>query len=106
MTATRTKSGTLSSGAGSVTFAARYNYVQVENNDGTNAIYVTTDGSTPTVGGDDCDIVATNSTVLIPNRAQYWYQGFGACDGTTTNPGTTVTMKSTSASAAYSVTGA
>jgi hypothetical protein len=103
--AQRTQSGILSSGAATVFFASRYAYVEVENNDGTNALYVTTDGSTPTVGGDDCYLIAPGATVVVANQASYWYQGYGAGDGTQNNPGTTVNIVSASAAAAYSVSG-
>lgn len=101
----RTQNGTLTSGAATVFFSSRYAYVEVENNDGTNALFVTTDGSTPTVGGDDCYCVTTNSKAVLANQAMYFYQGYGAADGTQNNPGTTVNIVSASAVAAYSVSG-
>ena len=103
--AQRTQSGILSSGAATVFFSARYGYVEVQNNDGTNALFVTTDGSTPTVGGNDCYCVTTNSKAVLANQAFYFYQGYGAADGTNNNPGTTVNIVSASAAAAYSVSG-
>lgn len=102
MSALRTHSGSLSSGAATVTFAARYGYVMVYNND-TVGMYATTDGSTP--GGDDSYLIPAGSSTLIANGTGYWYQGYGAFDGTTTNPGTTVKLTGSS-TGAFSVSGA
>lgn len=96
----RVTDGALSSGAGSVTFATRYSYVQVTNLD-TAPLYVTTDGSTPASGGGNNQyVVPPASSVLVPNAAPLWYQGQGV-----TNPGTTVNIAGATATAKYTVTG-
>jgi len=50
-----------------VTFPAGYAYntVQVVNRDATSAIFFTTDGSAPTVNGDECFCVAPNKEVVV-----------------------------------------
>lgn len=78
-----------STGTAQVTFAARYSYVQVVNLDTANPLYVTTDGSNPTVGGGGNNqyVVPPGENALIPNDAAMWWQGQG-----TTNPGTTINI--------------
>lgn len=54
----------------------RYSYVAVTNDSGTTPapIYFTTDGTVPTVGGQDCFAVDPNDTVVIANGAALWTQ--------------------------------
>lgn len=59
-----------------VTFAPRYMAAEVKNLDDTNPVYITTDGSTPTVGGADCYVAWPGERVLVPNQAPLWWQGF------------------------------
>lgn len=91
MTATVTKTVSLTANTPTtVTFAARYNYVEVENyNNATYFVYVRTDGATPVVGGDDSQAVGPLQRVVLANGLPLWYQG-GADPGT--NPGTVVTL--------------
>jgi hypothetical protein len=116
-----------------VTFAVRYDYVEVRNltpqggtEDSSTAdvIYVSTDGTTPTYEGNDFDAVAPGESVVVPNRAPLWYQAAsaigdyagvspsypawfgGASGGSAANPGTTVKLISGTASTPeYSVIG-
>lgn len=86
----RVTDSALTNGSATVTFATRYSYVQVTNLDTTaaNALYVVTDGSTPTAGGGNNQyVVPPGATVLIPNDAALWYQGQG-----TPNPGTSINI--------------
>lgn len=106
----RVANGALSSGAATVSLTARYQFIEVKNQDAsssTDIMYVTTNGTTPASPWDDCVPVAAGERVLLANQAQLWWQGFGAADGTTTNPGTTVKIVSTNASstAKYAVAG-
>lgn len=100
----RVTDAALTNGSGQVTFAARYSYLQVTNLDTTaaNALFVTTDGSTPTAGGGNNQyVVPPGATVLIPNDAALWYQGQG-----TPNPGTTINIVGASgASSKFSIVG-
>lgn len=98
---TAVTSGNLVAGIGSVVWPDRYQYVTVMNDDGVNGLWVTTDGSMPTVGGDDCYVVPAGGMTLLANGAPVWYQGQG-----TPSPGTTINMTSESATAAYSVSAA
>lgn len=92
----RVTNGGLTSGAATVTFAARYSYVEVKNESATSTeiMYVRTDGTAPASPWNDAYAVAAGERVLIPNQAFMWWQGFGAIDGTKTNPGTTVKIAS------------
>ena len=99
----RVTDGALSSGAGAVTFAARYAYVEVRNFDSAGFLYVTTDGSSPAFGGGNNEyVVPPGESALIPNGAPMWWQGQG-----TPNPGTTVNIAGTSNSATskYTIVG-
>lgn len=124
----RTYSGTT---AQSVTFADRYQYVTVTNT-GADAIYVTSDGSTPsTSGASNTQVVLPNETRIIANELPLWYQSsrvipqgvnqFGGGNtassasspgmvesqtslaGQMANPGTNITISGTSGSIAYTI---
>lgn len=108
-------SGALVSGAATVTFAGRYNYVEVYNTaNGTSADtgvwYVTTDGSTPALGNGY--LVGPGERAIVPNDAPFWWQGYNYGTGPTqpspaANPGTNVQIASASNTDAsdYQVTG-
>jgi hypothetical protein len=98
--------GVLVSGAAVITFAARYSAVEVLN-EGSNTVYVRTDGTLPASPWGQAYAVPAGQRALVPNSAQFWWQGFGAADGTQVNPGTTIKLVSTSGAdtAAYQVTG-
>ena len=90
MTAARSKTGTLTANTvATVTFAARYDQVEVRNlvpEGGTtadvDALYVTTDGTVPTYQGDDCDEVIPGTSIVVPNRLTgMWYQSVTAMNG-------------------------
>lgn len=98
------QSGNLVGGAGSVVFADRHSYVQIENNDSANGLWVTTDGSEAVVGADDVDVIPPGGTTLLANGLGWYYQGY-SFDGTGTNPGTVINLASSSDTAAYSVMG-
>lgn len=58
-----------------VTFADRYRYVLINVAAGTNAISVTTDGTTPTVTGVGSGVtVGANEMIVVANGQQSWYQ--------------------------------
>lgn len=99
----RVVNGALVSGAATVTFAARYAAVEVRNLDAA-VMYVRTDGVAPAAPWDDAYAAGPGERILVPNQLQLWYQGFGAADGTTGNPGTTVKLAG-SATAKYEVVG-
>jgi hypothetical protein len=85
----------LTSGAATVTFAARYSHVEVKNEAATaETMYVRTDGTTPASPWNNAYAVTAGERILVPNSAIMWWQGFGAADGTKTNPGTTVNIVS------------
>lgn len=47
-----------------------YNAVEVTNVDGASAVYFTTDGTTPTVAGDDCQVLpAAISSLSVVERS-------------------------------------
>jgi|SRR6185312_6029725 len=66
---------TVNFGVGSA--PTRYSYIAVTN-DGAAAspvpIYFTTDGTVPTVGGEDCFAVNPNTTMVVANGAVLWTQ--------------------------------
>ena len=97
--------GNLTDGAGLVTLPDRFNYIEIANNDSSSGLWVSTDGSRATIGGDDVDVVPPGKTALFANGLQYWWQGFGACDDSQDNPGTVISMISASPTAAYSIQG-
>jgi hypothetical protein len=100
MTAIDVANGALVAGAATVTFTARYAAVEVKNEDATSALYVTSNGATPSqTGGDDQYEVSPGERVLVPNQGPMWWQGFS------TNPGTTIKIASASATAKYEVVG-
>jgi hypothetical protein len=82
MTAADVKNGTLSAATvATVTFAARYGDIEVQNLEpegatpgDTGIIYVSTGTAVPTVGGDDCVAVAPGETVTVGNNSGLWFQ--------------------------------
>lgn len=130
-TLTQSAVSTVNFGTGAST-PIRYAYVAVTNDSGTTPapIYFTTDGTTPTVGGQDCFAVDPNDTVVIANGSPLWTQaqnvmqagtqipssyttastpwqatGYGtSLGGGVANPGTTVKLISAQAMA-YTVSG-
>lgn len=106
MTVTNPANGTFTT-SGEVTFPDRYGYVEVVNNDTTKPMYARTDGSAPSATGAAGDYeILPGDRALIPNSAQFWWQGFGNASGTSANPGTTVKLASANASAVgYEVIG-
>lgn len=92
-----------STGLASVTFAARYQYLEVKNLDVTagNSIWVTTNGVAATPGGANDNFQAgPGERILVPNQGLPWWQGFGCIDGTKVNPGTTVSIAAKGATTA------
>lgn len=77
--AVQSVSGTLvASTAAPITFGSgavpiRYAYVAV-NNTGTTVLYVRTDGSAATVGGDLCVAIQPGTTQVVANEAPSWSQ--------------------------------
>jgi hypothetical protein len=98
MTAKDVANGTLASGAATISFTARYSVIEVKNEDPANPIYITTNGVTPTLGGNDEFECSAGERVSVPNQGPMWWQGFS------TNPGTTVMIAGTG-STAYEVVG-
>lgn len=89
----------LTGGADSVFFAARYNYLALTNND-TMPMYARTDGTAPSSTGSEGDYeVPAGETALIPNSAALWFQGMPG------NPGTMLDLASATATAGYNVVG-
>lgn len=76
----------------SITFSGNPKTVEVCNRDGAAAIYFTVDGSVPTVGGDDCFVVAAAAGAAL------------SVDASAT--AATVVKLISSGTPAYSVTGA
>lgn len=64
MTAARTKNGTIS-GVTTVTLDAQYAKVEVLNRDATIEIFFTTDGTAPTVDGDNCYCVQAGHIIQV-----------------------------------------
>lgn len=113
--------------------AIRYSYIAITNDGGTTPgpIYFTTDGTVPTVGGQDCFAVNTGDTIVVANGAGLWTQaqsviGAGtqvpssyttastpwqatpygsSLGGGVANPGTTVKMISAGVAVAFTVSG-
>lgn len=52
----------------------RYGYVWVTQTSGTATIFVRTDGTVATVGGDLCFVVDNGTSLLIANMLPLWYQ--------------------------------
>lgn len=104
-TAVETANGTLTANTvltitlGSGATAIRYSDISVTNESGATpaSIYATTDGSVPTVGGEDCEEIEAGQTVLLGNSASLWTQGLlnvpkGSLDPTTGVPETITPM--------------
>ena len=73
--------------ASSVTLTARWSYLTLENT-GATLIYVRTDGSLATVGGDSCYAVEPGQVGLVANQLPLWTEAAtvipaGAESGTT-----------------------
>lgn len=75
--------------------------MQVENNDGSSGLWVTTDGSAAVVGGNDVDVIPPGEVGLVANGLPVWYRGSGL-----PNPGTQINLASDSPTAAFSVSAA
>lgn len=137
-TAVQSAEGTLvASTVTTVTFGTgaaptRFSYIAITNDSGATPapIYFTTDGTVPTVGGEDCFAVDPNDTMVVANGAGLWGQaqsvlqvgtqipssyttastpwqatGYGtSLGGGVANPGTTVKMISAQAMA-FTVSG-
>jgi len=96
MAATRVKHGTLvANQIDTVSFDFRYRTVEVVNLDSSARIYFTTDGSAPSVAGDDVDVVPPSSALRVV---------VGRQSGGPATQGTTVKLVSTG-TPAYSVSG-
>jgi hypothetical protein len=87
MTAAETKNGALVSGAATVVFAARYESVEITNEDAVKVLYARTDGVTPASPWDDSIYIGPGETVALTNEAAAWWPPDGG-----TNPGTTVIL--------------
>jgi len=99
--ATDIANGNLSGGAATVTFAVRYNVIEIKNLDTTNPMFATTNGNVPTSSpGPDEYLIGPGERVSIPNTGPLWYQGFSG-----STPGTTVKLAGTG-TAEYEVVGA
>lgn len=73
MTAVRSTNGTLTATTvATVTLDADYDWVEVVNLSGSAAIYFTVDGTTPTVAGDNTDLVpnVAGARVRVPAPGQ------------------------------------
>lgn len=102
----RVTSPSLVSGAATVTFAARYEFIEIKNLDTTNPMFVTTNGTAPAgTGGPDQYEAGPGERILVPNQAPLWWQGYGAADGTMTNPGAMVALATATATAKFEVLG-
>lgn len=98
MAGTRVTSGTLvAATVSTVTFTNYYSGVRVTNR-GTGDIFVRLDKTDPTVGGDDCDVVPANTSVVLYNPLPVDDVAAG------TNPGTDVRLIS-SGTPAFTVAG-
>jgi hypothetical protein len=81
-----------------VTFAAKYSYIVIENLEetggDTSIIYGTADGSAPTVAGDDCFAVDPGQSAQIANPSPFWWQpGYSSAEmGVVANPGTVIKL--------------
>lgn len=99
MTALTEKTVTLvAATVATVTFTARYNYVEIENLEetftDTMIVYVAEGANVPTVGGDDCWAVDPGQTIELANNGPFWWQGgYGSSEkGILANPGTTIKL--------------
>lgn len=71
--------------------ATRWNYIRITNlgaatgtapGEFTDIVYVTTDGATtPAAGLDEGWVCAPGETIIVPNKAPFWWQGFGGPNG-------------------------
>lgn len=102
---TRVANVALVAGAKTISFAARYGAVEVKSLSTVagEIYYLRTDGTAPASPWNDCYAVAQGERCLIPNQAMLWYQGFGAADGTSGNPGTTVKIASSVSTSTSSI---
>ena len=67
-TVARSKHATLTAATVDTVTIGGNEAVEVLNRSASDTIYFTTDGSTPTVGGDDTFIVGAGQSVVIPGR--------------------------------------
>jgi hypothetical protein len=98
----------VASTAETTTFADRYGYVTVQNLSATagQLLYVRADGTAATVGGQGCLVVPAGGQVVIANGEPLWYQsskviaqganqfGGGNTASSPSNPGTVTPMES------------
>lgn len=101
--AIRATSGTTAANAVStVTFANWYSQIRVTNR-GATELWVRTDGVNPTVaasvGGDECDVVLPNSSVVVSNKKVEPDQGAGITSNTVVGVISTAAVAFTVASA-------
>lgn len=100
MTASNQKTVTLTANAvTTVTFAARYNYMVIENLEQTTVndtmiVYGAEGAATPTVAGDDCFAVDPGTSIVLSNIGPFWWQpGYSSAEkGIVANPGTTIKL--------------
>lgn len=99
MTASNQKTVTLTaSTVATITFAARYNYLTIENLEETFSdtmiVYGAEGGVVPTIAGDDCFAVDPAQSVLLSNIGPFWWQpGISSAEkGVVANPGTTIKL--------------
>lgn len=94
-TAVQSAEGTLTAATvATVTFGVgaaptRYSYIAVTNDSAAASpvpIYFTTDGTVPTVGGQDCFAVDPNTTVVVANGSALWTQAQSAIPAGTQIP--------------------
>lgn len=84
-----------------VTLTSAWNTVEVVNR-GTTELFVRTDGTAPTVGGDDCDVVPGSSAISLPVLVNAANDPGSRQPGRTT---TTVVQVTSSAAVAFTVSG-
>jgi hypothetical protein len=56
------------------TFADRYGFIEVENGGTSGLLYVRADGQAATVAGNNCIVVGPNQTAVISNGLPLWFQ--------------------------------
>ena len=65
---------TITFGDGTANVPIRYAYVLIENTGATGIIYVRTDGTAATVGGDLCVAVNAGQNIIMANELPWWSQ--------------------------------
>jgi len=92
---------TLVGGEATVSFTARYSYMEIENLSATDAMYVRADGVQAVAGADDNYYVGPGETTMVANGLPMFWQGFGGPMGTAqlggeaADPGTTISVAGT-----------